>query len=82
MRELQIYSRRGCHLCEDMIEELLRLTRPYEVSLRVLDVDTRPEWQVELGLRVPVVFADGLELSGCPLDRAAVRAWLAESPRL
>ena len=70
MREIVVYSRRGCHLCEDLIEDLLRLIRPYDVRLRVLDVDTRADWKESFGLRVPVVTADGEELFCFPLDRA------------
>ena len=82
MSEIIVYSRRGCHLCEDLIEELLRLVRPYGVGLRVLDVDTRADWKESFGLRVPVVMADGEELFCLRLDRARFDAWVArEQPK-
>jgi hypothetical protein len=77
VREIVVYSRRSCHLCEDLIEELLRLVRPHDVGLRVLDVDTRADWKERFGLRVPVVMADGEELFCAHLDRARFDAWLA-----
>ena len=37
---LNIYSRRGCHLCEILIEELLPITDGL-AELNILDIDTR-----------------------------------------
>ena len=36
---LNIYSRRGCHLCEILIEELLPITDG-RAELNILDIDT------------------------------------------
>ena len=37
---LNIYSRRGCHLCEVLIEELLPIIEG-RAELYILDIDTR-----------------------------------------
>lgn len=75
MLELLVYSRRGCHLCELMLEELVPLCRGRAV-LRVLDVDGDPAWQERYGNRVPVLCAGDRELSVARLDRDAVLAAL------
>ena len=75
-RELLIYSRPGCHLCEDVALELEGLCRGQAVRLRLVDVDTDPAWREKYGMRIPVVAAGGEELSGYPLDPEAIRAWL------
>ena len=76
MREFVVYSRRGCHLCEEMLEVLEPLCRG-RASLSVLDVDTRAEWADAYGLYVPVLFVDGKEVSRYQLDRETVVSLLA-----
>ena len=77
MREIHVYSRRGCHLCEVLIEELSDLLTGH-AELRVHDVDTRVDWCEAFGLRVPVVEYRGKAVCDGKLDRDAVMAALAE----
>lgn len=76
MLELLVFSRRGCHLCELMLEELVPLCRD-QASIRVLDVDSRADWRQTYGDRVPVLCGGGRELSVARLDRDALLAFLA-----
>lgn len=76
MRELTLFSRPGCHLCEQAIEEIEPLCRAHGVRLRVEDVDDDPGWRERFGLRIPVLCAGAVELSAWPLDRARIRDWL------
>ena len=71
MREFVVFSRRGCHLCEEMLEQLEPLCRG-RATLAVEDVDSRPEWQTQYGEYIPVLVADGAEVCRYQLDRAAV----------
>jgi len=71
-----VYSRRGCHLCELLLEELEPLTRG-RASIRVLDVDDQEAWREAYGDRVPVVCCDGDEICQYNLDRRAVLDWIA-----
>ena len=70
MQPLIVYSRRGCHLCEVMVEELLALARG-RCEIDVRDVDTRDDWREAYGLRVPVLTWDGQELCEFELTDAA-----------
>jgi thioredoxin reductase (NADPH) len=58
-----------------MLEELVPLCRG-RATLRVLDVDTRKEWQEAFGDRVPVLCLGDRELSVAQLDRKALMAAL------
>jgi len=73
--DLVVYSRRGCHLCELMLEELVPLCRD-RATIRVLDVDSREDWQRDFGSRVPVLCNADRELSVARLDRKALFALL------
>lgn len=48
---LTLYTRLGCHLCEQAQANLDRL----EFRIQVLDVDSRPEWRQRYGHDVPVL---------------------------
>jgi hypothetical protein len=55
-----VMSREGCHLCEQMLEELAVLEREGRIpAVTVLDVDANPEWARQFGLKVPVLLLDG-----------------------
>jgi thioredoxin reductase (NADPH) len=75
VREVIVYSRRGCHLCEQLIDEIEPLLRG-RAALRVRDVDTEPSWADAYGWDIPVVFIDGAELCRHRLDRAALQSAL------
>jgi hypothetical protein len=76
MTDVVVYSRRGCHLCEVLIEELLPLCRG-RAEVAVRDVDTRSDWRERYGNDVPVVEIDGQSVCRHRLDRDAVTAALA-----
>jgi glutaredoxin len=61
MSKVVLYTRVGCHLCEDAEAVLrrLRAERPFE--LRLVDIDRDPELADRYGVRVPVVAVDGVE---------------------
>ncbi len=67
-----VYTRRGCHLCEVLIEELLEELggRP---GPELRDIDTNPEWRAAFDTRVPVLEYDGKWICDYKLDRQRVR---------
>lgn len=73
--ELHVYSRRGCHLCELLIEELVPLCRG-RAGIRLREVDDRPEWRAAYGDRVPVLCHGDREICSLHLDAGAVLALL------
>ena len=56
---LVLYQRRGCHLCEDMERELLRLAEGGTIRLTSVDVDSDPGLRARYGDRVPVLEGGG-----------------------
>ena len=76
MQTIEVYSRRGCHLCEVLIEDLLPLIRG-RMQLEVRDVDSRAEWRERFDTRVPLVEFEGRFVCQYQLDREAVAAILA-----
>ncbi len=77
MPVLHVFSRRGCHLCEVLLDELLPLVRGV-LQVEVRDIDARAEWRAAYTTRVPVVEFEGRVICEHRLDRAAI-AELRES---
>lgn len=69
--EFIVYSRRDCHLCELLLEEIVPLVRG-RASIIVRDVDDDPAWRALYSERVPVVHCDGDDICQYNLDRQAV----------
>jgi hypothetical protein len=70
--ELVLYGRDGCHLCDQMSEELDECLRG-RVPVRVVDVDSNPALCERHGLKVPVLELDGEELCHGRLDASTAR---------
>jgi hypothetical protein len=72
-----VYSRHGCHLCEQLIEELLPVAQG-RAEIEVRDIDTREDWRAAYDTRVPVVEYDGRVVCQYHLDREALAAALSK----
>ena len=75
MIKLTLYSRPECHLCEAFLADLMPLLDA-EVAVETVDVDSSVALERRYGLRIPVLTAGEIELSGYPLDRERVRRYL------
>lgn len=73
---LILYTRRGCHLCEDFEQELrhMQSETPFEVEIR--DVDARPEWRTAYNDQVPLLLAGDAEIARYFLDPERLRRHL------
>jgi hypothetical protein len=78
VRELVVYSRRGCHLCEVMLEQLEPLCRG-RAKISVRDIDTNPEWVAAYGEKVPVLCSGDDELCYYELDRSLLESVLSQT---
>ena len=76
---LYVYSRRGCHLCDVLVEELLPLVRG-RLDVEVRDIDSRGDWKQRYDVRIPVVEFEGDVVCQYRLDRPSIDAILARYP--
>lgn len=54
-----MYTRRGCHLCEDAWQVLLQAARRHSCRLEAVDIDADPDLRAKYGHEVPVVAVNG-----------------------
>lgn len=67
-----VYSRPGCHLCDDACALLER----YGLSPEKVNIDTNPELIARYGLTIPVVTFDGQERFRGHVDEVLLRRLL------
>jgi glutaredoxin len=67
---VEIYSRPGCHLCDEAKEVIERVGRRIAFSLRVINIETDPELEKKYGEEIPVVFVNGMPAFRYRVDEA------------
>jgi hypothetical protein len=58
---ITIYSREGCHLCDEMkalVERLARTLTPAP-AIEIIDISTDPDLEARYGLEIPVLMING-----------------------
>jgi len=68
VQDVIVYSRKQCHLCEVVKEQLARLASSASFRWREIEIDTDPELQRLYNEEVPVVFIDGRKAFKYTLD--------------
>lgn len=71
MKRLQLYTRQGCHLCEEMHEALERLAPQLGLQVEVIDVDASAAAQAYSDW-VPVLVGNGEVICYGRLDESAL----------
>jgi len=56
---LTIYSRPGCHLCEEMKAVVAHVAREVPLHVEEIDISRDPNLEARYGLEIPVLLVDG-----------------------
>jgi glutaredoxin len=77
VNQVVVYSRPGCHLCEEAVDALVALRDDgYRFDLHEVDVESEEALLRRMVEKIPVVEVDGEIVSELVLDETAVRARL------
>ena len=77
MSTVTLYTRPGCHLCDEAREAILRMRAGgADFELEEIDIETDDELHRVYLERIPVVAVDGELISELILDPGALRARL------
>jgi glutaredoxin len=65
MIALTLYSRPGCHLCDDMKAAIARVTGEHavDVTLEEIDVSTDADLESRYGTEIPVLLLNGRKVA-------------------
>lgn len=75
---LTLYSRTGCHLCEDMENLLPSYLEEAGIALNTIYIDNNSELEQQYGTLVPVLKAGDKEICHYFLDVKALQQYISE----
>ena len=58
MKKVTVYSRTGCHLCEEAITKIQRVKTDSNFNLEIKLIDGDPDLEKKYGEQVPVILID------------------------
>lgn len=69
---LQLYTRAGCHLCDELLAEAAPILARHGAVVDPVDIDTDPALHERYRLSIPVLTLDGWEICRHRLDAQAL----------
>ena len=75
-----IYSRRGCHLCDEMKEVVHRVTAGSatgKMTIEEIDISTDPALEALYGEEIPVLMVNGKKVAKYRVAEGQLRRMLA-----
>jgi glutaredoxin len=75
-RTVTVYTRPGCHLCDEAIA-VVRLIADGRADIELIDIDADPALTERYTVRVPVVAVDGVEVAQYQIAPEQLEAALA-----
>ena len=66
--QFQVYSRSGCHLCEEMIEHLNVLKHEHMFDFEIIEITGDNTLETQYGVKVPVLMFNDREVCHYFLD--------------
>jgi glutaredoxin len=76
MTKVTVYSRQGCHLCEDAENTLESLREELNFEIEVIDIDKDAELVKLYSDQVPVIHIDGIHHDFYKVDPTRFRSSL------
>ena len=73
---LTLYSRPGCHLCDEMKTVINRVAQSTPLHLEEIDISSRADLEERYGLEIPVLFVAGKKAAKYRIGEAELRRLL------
>ncbi len=71
-RDVVLYTRRLCGLCDEAADELRRLQPRLGFELRELDIDEDADLRARYNDVIPVIMLDGELIAQAPIERTSL----------
>ena len=78
-RDVTLYSRPGCHLCEEAKAAIAPLLREFGVPLREVNIDEYADLKESYGFDIPVIFIGTRKAAKHRVDIARFRRQLEDA---
>jgi hypothetical protein len=79
MIRVTIYSRPGCHLCDDMKALIASVATTVPLELEEIDISNDPALAERYNLEIPVLLVSGRKVAKYRITEAAFRRALTDS---
>ena len=76
MLTIILYSKAGCHLCDEARGHLEELAADHEINIQEIDIRRDPDLFERYRYRIPVIVVDGVERLEGRIEEEDVRALL------
>ena len=77
MITLTLYSRPGCHLCDEMKAVINRVAQSNPLRVEEIDISTSADLEERYGLEIPVLFVAGKKAAKYRIGEEELRRVLA-----
>lgn len=77
-REVTLYTRPGCHLCEDAKKAIMPILREAGAILREVNIENDTVLEERYGLDIPVIFIGARKAAKHRVDKKQFRRQLLE----
>jgi glutaredoxin len=77
--DVTIYSRPGCHLCEEVKAQIAPLLKEFSARLTEINIDEDPELRARYDYNVPVIFLGARKAAKHRVDLAQFRRQLRDA---
>jgi glutaredoxin len=74
VRSVVLYSRSGCHLCDQARDVIVSVRARQPFAFEEVDIETDDDLLRDYGIRIPVVTVDGEERFEITVDRGEFEA--------
>ncbi len=78
-RDVTLYTRPGCHLCDDAKSAIAPLLQEFGARFREVNIDEDPALRERYGLDIPVIFIGQRKVAKHRVDLAQFRRQLEEA---
>lgn len=72
MITLTLYSRPGCHLCDEMKAVVQRVAQRIPLTLEEIDISTDASLERRYGFEIPVLLVDGRKTAKYRIDEGVL----------
>ena len=67
---VEMYSRPGCHLCDEAKEVVERVRQKFPFSFRIINVEDDSRLESEYGSEIPVILINGIKAFKYHVDQS------------
>lgn len=79
--EVTLYTRPGCHLCDEAKSQIAPILAEFGAELREINIDADPSLREKFNVDVPVIFVAGRKVAKHRVDLRQFRHQLGEARR-